>query len=76
MTLFSITLNGRAVFHQYLIFCLIKDTTDETLNRVKTEIEKKYDLKVYDFSFVHGILVAETDNPDIKVFLDEVEILE
>lgn len=76
MTLFAITLRGSHVFHDCSIHCLIKDTTDETLNRVKTKIEEQYNLKVYDFSIVHGVLVAETDYFDVKVFVEEVEIFE
>lgn len=74
MTLFAITLRGSHVFHEYSIFCLIKDTTEETLNRVKNEIKKKYDINVYDFSIKYGVLYADTDFHDVRVFVEEVEI--
>lgn len=73
MILFAITLRGSHVFHDCFIHCLITGTTDETLNRVKTDIKGKYNVEVYDFSIVHGVLVAETNNFGVKVFVEEVE---
>lgn len=76
MTLFAVTLRGSYVFHECSIFCLIKDTTEETLKRVKREIEEKHNLKMDDFSRKYGFLSADTDFHDVRVFVEEVEIFE
>lgn len=76
MILFAVTLRGSYVFHECSIFCLIKDTTEETLKRVKNKIEEKHNLKMDDFSRKYGFLSADTDFHDVRVFIEEVDILE
>ena len=76
MALFAVTLRGSYVFHECSIFCLIKDTTEETLKRVKRKIEEKHNLKMDDFSRKYGFLSADIDFHDVRVFIEEVDILE
>lgn len=71
-TIFVVTIRGQAVFHECSLLCYITDTTDTTLNTVKSYVASHCNLEVYDFSMKHGALCAWTSNKDVKVFIEEV----
>lgn len=71
-TIFVVTIRGRAVFHECSLLCYITDTTDATLDAVKSYTASHCNLEVYDFSMKHGVLCAWTSNKDVKVFIEEV----
>lgn len=66
-----VTLRGAHVFHECSLEFTIPNTNEETLANVRGIISKKYSLEVYDFTRQHGILVAYTSDPDVKVFIEE-----
>lgn len=75
MKTFIVTLRGEHVFHECSLFCQIQDLSKETLEKVKIKIKERYNLEVYDFSRQFGLLSAWTDNPKVKVFIEEVYAL-
>ena len=71
-TMFVVTIRGEAVFHECSLLCYITDTTDATLDAVRSYVASRCNLGVYDFSMIHGVLCAWTSNKDVKVFIEEV----
>lgn len=72
---FVVTLRGENVFHECSLFCFIRDIQEEVLEKISIEIEKEHNLKVYDFSKKFDIFYAETSDPKVKVFIEEVYAL-
>lgn len=71
-TLFVVTLRGTGVFHECSLLGYIKDTSDETLDKIKKQVKERHNLEVYDFSINFGTLYAFTNRNDVKVFIEEI----
>lgn len=72
---FTVTMFGSGVFQNNLIEGYILDTTDESLNKVKSHIENKYNISVYDFHVVHGIILAHTSNKNVDVSVEPTTLI-
>ncbi len=72
---FIVTLFGSGVFQNNLIVGYVLDTTDESLNKVKLYIENKYNILVYDFRVVHGIILAHTSNENVDVSIEPTTLI-
>lgn len=75
MAKFVISMQGEKVWHNCCMECIISDTTDETLERVREYLSKKYNLEVEEFTNYNGWMKAYTSNKGIEVFLEEVREL-
>ena len=70
--MFVVTIRGQAVFHECSLLRYITDTTDATLDAVRSYVASRCNLGVYNFRMQHGVLCALTSNKDVKVFIEEV----
>lgn len=73
--LFVVTLRGTHVFHECSLQFAVSNTGDETLNKIKDIIAKQCNLEVYDFTRQYGVLVAWTNDTNVKVFIEEIELI-
>ena len=75
MAKFVISIQGEHVWHNCQMECIISDTTDETLEKVRKHLSKKYNLEIGEFKIHNGLMKAYTSDKDVEVFLDEVKEL-
>lgn len=73
-SMFVATLRGKNVWQECVLFKIIADTQEHTLNNLAKDISSQYGINVSDFHYDHGYLKAQTSNENITIHIEEVNL--
>lgn len=74
MRKYVISLQGENVWHNVLIEYIINNIEEDTLKKVSTLLEDKYNIKIEPFTKVNSsCLIAKTSIINAEVIIEEVE---